>query len=199
MATQPKPFFTPGEYLAMEREAEYKSEYIDGQIWAMAGATEEHILVTGNVAAELRTRLKGRPCRTYSTDMRVQVGRDGLYTYPDVVVVCGEPRFLDARKDTLLNPLLIVEVLSESTEAYDRGLKFARYRALESLREYVLISQTSPLVERYVRKDNGTWLYSAAEGLEASVALDSLGCVLPLAEVYDRVEFPALQTPPGRG
>src|ERR1044072_9754283 len=134
MASHPKNYFTPEEYLEMERKADCKNEYFNGEIFAMGGASPRHVLIVTNVVSELRTQLKNRPCTVYSTDLRVRVSATGLYTYPDVIVVCGEPRFADDHRDTLLNPTLIVEVLSNSTKDYDRGDKFEQYRALESFR-----------------------------------------------------------------
>src|SRR5262245_46847116 len=131
------PRVTPEQYLVLERKADFKSEYLNGYIIAMAGASREHNLIAGNLHGELRSQLKGRPCETYVSDMRVFIDRTGLYTYPDIVAVCGEARFQDDGVDTLLNPTVIVEVLSDSTERYDRGRKFGHYRQLPSLREYV--------------------------------------------------------------
>jgi Uma2 family endonuclease len=139
MSTQPKTFISPEQYLAIERKAERKSEYFNGEMFAMAGASESHVLIVTNVVAELREQLRGRPYTVYSTDLRVKVSPTGLYTYPDVVVVCGQPQFADDQRDTLLNPTLIVEVLSESTQDYDRGEKFEHYRSIASFHEYVLI------------------------------------------------------------
>ena len=185
------PFVTPEQYLEIERRAEFKSEYYSGQMFAMAGASRAHNVITGNVVGELRTLLRKKPCETYPSDMKVLVGASGLYTYPDVSVACGEPQFLDHQGDVLLNPLVIVEVLSDSTEAYDRGAKFALYQRLESLQEYVLVSQDKARVEQYVRQTDGRWLYSRVDGLEGELALDALGGLLSLAEVYLRIEFPA--------
>ena len=137
MATQPKTHLTPEQYLEIERKAEFKSEYYQGEMFAMSGASYPHIGIVANAVASLHQQLRRGPCRPLSNDMRVRVTATGLYTYPDVVVVCGEPRFLDDTFDTLLNPTVIIEVLSESTEAYDRGQKFEQYRSLESLAEYV--------------------------------------------------------------
>ena len=190
MSSLPKPRFTPEEYLALERPAEYRSEYFNGEIFAMAGASREHNLIAGNVSRELGNQLKGRPCETYQTDMRVRVSAMGLYTYPDVVVVCGEPQFENDSVDTLLNPTLLVEVLSPSTEAYDRGDKFEQYRTLESLADYVLIAQDRYRVERFARQPDGQWLLSVAKSLDAEVSLASIGCRLPLADVYDRLSLP---------
>lgn len=193
MSVQPKPFLTPDQYLEIERAAEFKSEYFDGEMFAMAGATEAHNLITVNVIGELRQQLKGRPCRTYASDMRVWIAKNGLYTYPDVVIVCGEPRFKEDRRDNLLNPTVLVEVLSPSTEAYDRGGKFALYRQLPSLQEYVLIAQDKRHIERYARQPDGSgWLLSEASGEEGSLFLPAIGCRLALSEVYDRVEFAAV-------
>ena len=149
---------TPAEYLAIERAADYKSEFFADEMFAMAGAAPAHVLITSNVTRELGTQLKGRSCRVYPSDLRVKVSETGLYTYPDVVIVCGEQQFDDEHRDTLLNPTLIVEVLSPSTEAYDRGEKFDHYSQLESLQEYVMIAQDRPRVERYVRAVPGRGL-----------------------------------------
>jgi Uma2 family endonuclease len=180
---------TPQEYLALERQAPYKSEYYAGEIFALAGASRWHNLIVANVIGELRSQLKGRPCVTYPSGLRVKVDPAGLYTYPDVTVVCGEAHFEDAQQDTLLTPTLIVEVLSESTEAYDRGGKFAHYRKLESLQEYVLISQTKPLIEHYVRQPDHHWLFAEADKLTDTLHLPSIGCHLALSEVYDKVDL----------
>ncbi len=182
-------YITPEEYLDLEREGTTKNEYRDGDIFAMAGASRAHVLITANIAGELRSRLKGRTCEVYPIDMRVRVRQTTLFTYPDVVVVCGEPRFEDDVFDTLLNPTLIVEVLSPSTEAYDRGEKFARFRQLASLREYVLVAQKEVHVERYLRQ--GTqWVPSEFRSLDDVLRLLSINCELPLREIYERVTFP---------
>jgi Uma2 family endonuclease len=190
MAVQPKPFFTPEQYLELERKADYKSEYLAGQIFAMAGASREHNLIATNVTRELSAQLKGRPCETYGSDMRVKVNPTGLYTYPDAVAVCGRPHFEDEHVDTLLNPTVIIEILSPSTEAYDRGEKAAHYRRLTSLKEYLLIAQDKPRVERYVRQENGSWALWEASGLSDTIHIEAIQCELPLAEVYDRIAFP---------
>jgi len=189
MSLQPKPYLSPEDYLALERSAEFKSEYFDGEIFAMAGASESHNIITLNVGAELRQQLKKRPCTAYVNDLRVKVSPTGLFTYPDVVVVCGQPRFDDSHHDTLLNPVLIVEVLSDSTEAYDRGRKFEHYRKLESLMEYVLIAQHRPHVESYRRQPDQGWVLTESDGLEGRLRLDAIDCELALVEIYDKVEF----------
>jgi Uma2 family endonuclease len=189
MEAQPKPYLTPEQYLAIERGAEFKSEYFDGEMFAMAGASHRHNLITTNVVRELSTQLKGRPCETYASDMRVKVSASELYTYPDVVVACSDIRFDDEQGDTLLNPTLIVEVLSKSTEAYDRGEKFAHYRKLDSLQEYLLVAQDRHSIEHFVRQPGGGWLLRDVTGIGSTLHLESIGCDLPLAEVYDRVDF----------
>lgn len=187
---------TAEEYLARERAAEYRSEYFDGEIFAMAGASPEHSLIVGNLAAVLVPQLRGRPCRVHPGDLRVKVSETGLYTYPDLLVVCGESRFEDDRRDTLLNPVLVVEVLSRSTEAYDRGAKFAHYASIESLQEYVLVAQDQPRIERFLRQETaGDWLYAPLSGSEATLHLPSIDCRLPLAEAFDKVDFPTSGLP----
>jgi len=190
MSLRPKPYLSPEDYLALERSAEFKSEYFDGEIFAMAGASESHNLIVINTIRELSIQLKKRPCKVYANDMRVRVSPTGLITYPDVMVVCGQAQFDDSHLDTLLNPTLIVEVLSDSTEAYDRGRKFEHYRKLESLAEYVLITQHRPHVESYRRQPDQRWVLAESDGLDSSLPLDAIDCELVLAEIYDKVEFP---------
>jgi len=189
MSTQPKPWYTPEEYLALERDSETKHEYFDGEIFAMAGATEPHVAIVTNLVISLGNQLKGRRCRVYSSDMRVKVSATGLYTYPDLAIVCGEREFEDDRRDTLLNPNVIIEVLSPSTEAYDRGKKFGHYRRIESLAEYLLVAQDTPRVERYLRQPDGDWLLHEAARMEDTVSLPTIHCELRLAEVFDGVDF----------
>jgi len=174
-------------YLAAERQAETKSEYLNGDVFVMSGASRQHNLIVWNLSGALYAQLKGRGCEAYVGDMRVHVSATGLYTYPDIVVTCGEPRFEDAELDTLLNPTLLIEVLSPSTEGYDRGKKAAHYRTLDSLREYVLVSQEEVRVELLTRQEDGHWLLSEASRLEEAVTLGSIGCTLRLADVYERV------------
>ena len=189
MPTLPKSRYTAEEYLALERAAEYKSEFYSGEIFAMAGASEQHNLIVANLVRELGLQLKKRPCKTYPSDMRLKVASTGLYTYPDVMVVCGKALLDDEEQDTLLNPTLIIEVLSPSTESADRGSKSGHYRKLESLQEYLLVSQTKPHVEHYSRHPDHRWLLSEAEALQSEIRLSSVECVLPLSEIYDKVEF----------
>jgi Uma2 family endonuclease len=190
MSTALQHRYTPEEYLALERKAEHKSEYFAGEIFAMSGASRKHNLITFNLAREIGNQLRGRPCEAYVADMRVKVTPTGLYTYPDVVVVCGEPRFEDSHVDTLLNPTVIFEVLSESTEAYDRGRKFANYRRLASQQEYVLIAQDRVHVEQY-RREGDHWLFTEVRDAEGVLALPTIGCELPVREIYDRVDLGA--------
>lgn len=187
MSSQPTTYLTPEEYLAIERKAESKSEYINGEIVAMTGASRQHNLIVVNIAGELRQQLRGRPCEIYSNDMRVRIPSTRLYTYPDLVVVCGEPQFEDDYLDTLLNPTLIIEVLSESTEGYDRGKKFGFYRTIPSLAEYLLIAQDEQRVEQYAKQPDGRWLLSEYRSTDDVAELASIQCQLALTEVYDKV------------
>ena len=190
MSAVPKAKLTPVEYLAIERKAAFKSEFYHGEMFAMAGASEEHCLIKDNLAGETRHQLKGSTCRVVTSDLRVKVDRTGLYTYPDVVVYCDRPRFEDDTFDTLLNPRAIAEVLSPSTEAYDRGEKFTQYRQIPTLQEYVLVSQNRPLVERHVRQPDGSWLMTEFAGLEQVLEFASVPARVPLAEIYRDVAFP---------
>lgn len=187
-----KPFITPEEYLRLEREAPYKSEYFAGEIFAMAGGSRAHSVINMSLGRELGNVLKGHRCAPYDGNLRIFFPSTGLYSYPDVSVICGPLELADAEGDNVTNPTLIVEVLSDSTEAYDRGRKFAHYRTLPSFAEYVLVSQKEPLIEVFFRMADGTWQLTPARGLEAVVRLQSLGVELRLAEVYDRVEFPEI-------
>lgn len=186
------PTLTPAEYLAFERtQHDARHEYLNGQVTAMGGASEAHNLIVWNVLASLHGQMRGRPCRAYGSDMRVKVPASGLYTYPDIVALCGEPEFEDDEFDTLLNPSVIIEVLSPSTEAYNRGAKFAHYRSIESLQTYVLIAQDAPHIELFERQPDGRWLLSEAKGLDASMSLTAVDCDLDLAAVYERVIQPS--------
>jgi Uma2 family endonuclease len=173
--------------LVLERSCGQKHEYFAGEMFAMGGASERHNLIVTNLVRELSLQLKGRPCKTYANDMRVKVASTGLYTYPDVTVVCGEARFADEQRDTLLNPTVLIEVLSKSTEGYDRGEKSEHYRQLESLAEYLLVSQEKCHVEHYVRQPDHQWLLSESKSLQQTIRVPSIGCELALAEIYDKV------------
>jgi Uma2 family endonuclease len=191
MSTLVKSFITPEEYLKIERQAEYKSEYFAGEMFAMAGAAERHNLICWNILGQFYQQLRGRPCRAYPSDMRVRVSATGLYTYPDIVALCGEPKFLDDHSDTLLNPSLIVEVLSPSTEAYDRGRKFEHYRSIESLAECLLVSSDRVHADLYRRGADGLWVLSPAGEPLNTIELQSIGCRLVLADIYEKVDFRA--------
>ncbi len=181
-------YITPEAYLASERRGKYKSEYIHGEVLAMSGASRAHNIITVDITTELNIQLRPRGCEIYSGDMRVQTSRTGSYFYPDVVVVCDEPRFEDNVFDTLLNPIVIVEVLSPSTEVYDKGEKFAHYQELTSLREYVLVSQDRIRVEHYHLM--GTqWVGKEFHRSEDVLLLDSIECKLPLRDIYTRITF----------
>ncbi len=185
LAVKRPALISEAEYLAGERLALDKHEFYDGYVIQMAGATREHNLITGNIAGELRAQLKGKPCETYSNDMRVRIPRKGRFTYPDVVVACGEPQFLDDEFDTLLNPLLIVEVLSRSSRKYDFSEKFRDYRSIESFAEYLLVWQDDRDVNHFVKR-NAIWtIQEVGEQLE----LSSISCALTLDEIYERVVF----------
>ncbi len=181
------------EYLVRERAAEYRSEYRDGRMVALAGATARHGVIVANVVLALGTRIRGRPCMVVPVDLRVKVALTGLYAYPDVVALCGQPAYADAREDTLLNPAVIVEVLSPSTESYDRGEKFAHYQRLKSLREYVLIAQDRIWVERHERDatDPERWTPTTLAEPDAVLELTAIACAVRLREIYERVTFAA--------
>jgi Uma2 family endonuclease len=195
---------TEAEYLEFEVASQLKHEFVNGrvvpligtspdqvlgEVVAMTVASEAHNLINVNLITTLRNQLRGRPCKVYPSDMRVKVVAPRLYTYPDISVVCGDVQFSDDPLDTLLNPTLIIEILSPSTERYDRGRKFQDYRELASLREYVLVAQDGPIIERYFRQDDGVWQLTDARGLDASLELVSIDCALKLAEVYEQVTF----------
>jgi len=190
MSLQPKLKIHFDDWLAAERAAtQGRSEYVDGEIFAMAGGSEAHNLICGNVLRELGNRFKGRPCYVYTSDMKVRVEAANLGAYPDAMAVCGERLFWDDRKDVITNPTLIVEVLSDSTEAYDRGDKFAYYRNIPSLRAYLLLSQHRVRAEVYLRQPNGDWLLRTYDDLQDRIPLTALDVEVALADLYDKVEF----------
>ncbi len=191
--------YTVDEYLAQERASEERHEYLDGQIYAMAGESPEHGAICINIGGQLYNQLRGRPCQTFSKDMKVRSGpipkmrhmTRGLYSYPDLLVVCGELKFHDRHRDVLINPAVIIEVLSPTTEGFDRGEKWTRYQTwLPELTDYLLVSQSKPQLEHYHRQASGEWLYSLVNELEKSVHLSSIKCTLQLVDVYDRITFP---------
>jgi Uma2 family endonuclease len=186
MSTQRDTYLPPEEYLAIERKAEHKSEYADGVMYAMSGASLKHNKIVANVIAELVRQLRGRPCSALSSDLKVRIPDSRKYFYPDVSVVRDDAQFHDDREDIILNPIVIVEVLSESTAAFDRGEKFQAYQQLVSLQEYILISQNENVIEQYVRQTAESWTYTAAFGMEGSLSLPSIECALSLQAIYDK-------------
>jgi Uma2 family endonuclease len=189
MAAIPKSKMTPQEYLEFERKSAEKHEYFDGEIFLMVGAKRRHNVIVLNFGSEIRQKLKGRSCEGYANDMRVSIPNTGLYTYPELVVVCGEPNFQDDVFDTLLNPILIIEVLSETTENYDRGKKFQHYRTIETLHEYVLVSTDEARIEKFEKTGNGFWFLSEAVGIDSEIELTSIEARIQLAEIYDKIDF----------
>jgi Uma2 family endonuclease len=185
-----KPLLTPQEYLAIERKAEFKSEFYQGEMFAMAGASWEHTTIKDNVARHAGNQLADGPCRALTSDLRVKADATRVYIYPDIVVVFGEPQFEDKVFDTLLNPRVIVEVLSNSTEEYDRGTKFKHYRKVSSVQEVVLIAQDRPLVERYVRQADNDWLLNQFADLTMTFAFSSVPVKIAMTDIYRGVEFP---------
>ncbi|NJK65048.1 MAG: Uma2 family endonuclease [Synechococcaceae cyanobacterium SM2_3_1] len=189
MIAHAHPKATAQEYLDQERQAQIKSEYIDGEIIAMTGASRRHNLIAGNLFASLHSQLRSRPCEIYMGDMRVAVDQAEFYTYPDIVVACEDPQFLDAELDTLLNPTLIVEVLSPSTASYDRGEKFSRYRQLPSLQEYLIVAQNTPALEHYRKQSQREWILVDIVDWETLVDLPSIQCQLAMRDIYEKVNF----------
>ncbi len=180
---------TEAEYLAIERAAEFKSEFFDGEMFAMAGGTPQHSLIATNLARELGNQLIGGQCVAYNADLRIKVEATGLCTYPDLSVICGPLQFAEGTDDTVVNPTLLVEVLSDGTEAFDRGKKFEHYRQIVTLQEYLLVSQKEPRIEQFIRQPGGRWLLNEAAGLEARVEVPSLRITLALAGIFAKVRF----------
>lgn len=196
-SVQARHYYSPEDYLALERQADERHQYVDGQIYAMAGESLQHSTICFNLARILGNQLRGGNCRGLSPNMKIRTGpvqknsRKGMFSYADATVVCGEPRFHDEHRDVLLNPTVIIEVLSPSTERFDRVEKFTRYRThLDSLVDYVLIASTQPFIEHFRRHTGEQWLFTPLADLDSSLFIESIGCRLPLAEVYERVEFP---------
>lgn len=194
MAINPQHSMSPGEYLAFERaQTNARHEYLNGEITAMSGASLMHNTIVSNLVISLGIQMRGRSCRVFSSDMRVNIPVTGLYTYPDIVALCDTPRLEDDAADTLLNPSVIIEVLSPSTEAYDRGTKFAHYQSIDTLQTYVLVAQDQPRIEIFLRRENGSWLYSVADVPEAIVRLETIDCQLTLADVYEGIRFDRME------
>ena len=188
MAANAVPILTPAEYLAMERAAEFRSEYVKGEVFAMSGGLLAHAQLTASFGRELAEALDDRPCIVTVTDLRLQVTEAGAYLYPDLMVICDKPAYADGHRDMITNPSVVVEILSESTERWDRGGKFVQYRQVASLREYVLVSQTEMRVEWFTRGSSGEWLYREAVGSDEVCRLQELGIDLKLKQIYRKVE-----------
>ncbi len=184
------------EYLELERSAELRSEFVDGEIFAMAGESGRHGDISASLLSSIVAGLRGSDCRARTKDTKVKSGAlskkfgKGMISYPDIVVICGEPEYHDKHKDVILNPKVVIEVLSESTEDFDRGTKFMRYRSFnDTLTDYILVSQDKPLIEHFIRQTNGDWLLKEYKGLKTEFQIESISCLLTLPEIYDRVEF----------
>jgi Uma2 family endonuclease len=190
MASNPKQRLTPEEYLELERKAEFKSEYFFGKIYALDGASPEHSTITFNLAVEVGTQLRGTPCQGFSGDMKIRTGDSWLYAYPDLSIVCDEPLFHDEKGEVLINPKVIFEILSPSTEKFDRGAKFLHYQVMNTFTDYVLIAQDEPHVEHFTRQQNGWILYNIIRDLESKLSISSIDCTISLAGLYDRIKFP---------
>ena len=189
MTFPPNNLLTPEQYLEQERKAEYRSEYFDGQLLAKTGSSADHCTIVGNIAVGIHQQFRKRTCEVYANMMRLKVSKTSSYFYPDVVAVCGKPQFEDDEQDILLNPIVIIEVLSPSTESYDRGTKFAHYRTINSLSDYLLIAQDKIHVEHYVRQSDRSWLFSEYKLAKDKFQIDSIGCEVSLEEIYEKVEM----------
>ena len=183
-----KTFMTPEEYLKFERASEEKHEYFAGEIFDFPRSNQNHVLIMGNTAAAFHSQLSSRPCDAFMSRMRIKIRPTGLYTYPDICIVCGESELEDLYDDTLLNPIVIIEILSPATEAYDRGKKFQQYRLIETLRDYLLIAQDNVRIEHFSLRD-GEWIFSDANTLDGSITLPSIDCTLSLSDVYEKITF----------
>lgn len=190
VAVQQEPLrMNEAEYLEFDRKSEIRHEFIEGEVYAMAGASWEHNMICSATIATLYAQLRGKPCQVSPSDLRLRVAATGLNTYPDISIVCGDPVFIDEEFDTVTNPTVIIEILSPSTEAYDRGDKFQHYRQLETLQDFLLISQDRPRIEGYSRQQSGLWTFTDAIALDASYKVASIACVLKLADIYERISF----------
>jgi Uma2 family endonuclease len=189
MTAQPKRYITEEEYIEFEAASARKHEYYQGEVFALTGGTEPHNLLSGNAYASLHAQLRRRPCRVYNSDQRVKVLTTGLHTYPDVTIVCGQSQFIESSRLTITNPTVIIEVLSPSTERYDRGMKFQHYRTIPSFQDYILIAQDEHRIEHFTRQENGIWLLYEAIGITAQIVIRSIECVLTVEDVYEKVEL----------
>lgn len=189
MAVQTKNYVTPEEYLAAERAAEFKSEYYQGEVFAMSGASNNHNLIVANLIIALGINFKGKNCVVYPSDMRLHIPVNGLYTYPNVLAVCGEIQFLDDKEDTLLNPFLVIEVLSPSTADYDRGAKFMIYRSIPALQHYLLIDSRAHHVVKYFKNSDHNWVITDIRNLQSTLMLTNPDLALPLSDIYENAEI----------
>ena len=199
MTAQPQTLMTVEEYLAFEESSPLRHEYFAGRVVALAGGNEAHSIISSNINALLHAQLRQRPCTVFTSDMRVKAEHPQKYMYPDVTVVCGQPRYEDPRRRVLLNPTVIIEVLSESTERYDRGLKFQWYRSIMSVQEYILVAQDAPYIDHYQRQSDNLWSLSSAGAPDDSIFLPSIGCTLRVDEIYEKVAFDLDGGPPSPG
>lgn len=197
MTALPKRKLTAEEYLGIERDAEFKSEFYDGEMYAMAGATVEHNRVKENLAREIGNRLLDGPCDLFSSDQRILINQTGMYAYPDIVVVCGPVETVGNDGFTIINPRILIEVLSPSTELYDRNVKRRHYSRIESLQEYIIVAQNQPQIDRFVRQTDGTWSLKVFQGIGEIFSLTSLPIEIPLAKIYRNVTFPEVAPPRG--
>jgi len=198
MSIAQKTALTPQQYLEQERQAELRSEYFDGQLLAKTGSSADHCTIVGNIAVGIRQQFRNRTCEVFMNMMRIKVIKSSSYFYPDVVAVCGKPQFEDKEQDVLLNPTMIIEVLSPSTEQYDRSTKFEHYRSIESLVDYILVAQDKIHVEHYVRQSDRSWLFSEYKSAEEKIQIASIGCELSVAEIYEKVEFESQSESPSK-
>ncbi len=189
MAGQTQLRISPEEYLAIERRATYRCEYVNGEMFAMAGATRQHNRISANLVGEIHPHIKSRDCNVYSSDFRVHVPSTGYFTYPDIVITCGKEEFTDAHNDILVNPSVIIEILSDSTASTDRGKKFEQYRELESFVEYLLVEQRTPHIEQYILHDSREWRYRDIRGIDGQVTIQAIECVMPLRDIYHKVDM----------
>lgn len=189
MSTQKIKKLTPEEYLEIERNAEFKSEYYNGEMFALAGASYVHNRITRNISKALGLQLKGKVCEEFQSDLKIKEKISGLFTYPDVVVIRGEPEFYDDEKDVVFNPAVIMEVLSKSTETYDRGFKFEWYRRIETLKDYFMVSQDKISIEYYTRNDDDSWTLKEFKKINQNIEIKSIGCILELKDVYYKVDL----------
>jgi Uma2 family endonuclease len=188
VASNPIAKVTAEEYLALDRAAEFRSEFLDGEMVAMSGASMRHVRLGGSLFVQLYHALQGSQCEAFGPDFRVRVS-PSMYTYPDVTVVCGKPMLADERQDILLNPTVIVEVLSPSTEHYDRGVKFQHYRSIESLQDYILVAQDQIRIEQYTRVKAHTWTFREYQSADETLLIEAAGVSVPIARIYERVDF----------